>query len=85
MSTMNVKLASVIIGGSAVIGAAALYAGVTLHGAEIDTAKTSIVSFTAPPSTPTVSVAVPGITGPAPMWAGEAPNSNPQAGHTGVG
>ena len=79
MGAMNVKLASAIIGGSAVIGALALYAGVTSHTSQIDTAKSSIVSFTPPPSTPTIAVAVPSITGPAPMWAGEAPNSNPQA------
>jgi hypothetical protein len=85
MGTMSVKLASVIIGGSAVIGAGALYVGVTSQASEIDTAKTSIVSFTAPPSTPSVSVAVPSITGPAPMWAGEAPNTNPQAVHAGTG
>jgi hypothetical protein len=82
---MNVKLASAIIGGSAMVGALALYAGVTSQASETDTAKTSIISFTPPPSTPTVSVAVPGITGPAPMWVGEAPNSNPQAGAVGVG
>ena len=81
MSTMSMKVASVVIGGSAVIGAVALYAGVTSPARQVDTAKSSIVSFTAPPSTPTVAVAVPSLTGPAPMWAGEAPNSNPQAGH----
>lgn len=78
MSTMSMKLAGAVIGGSAVIGAVALYAGVTAPSSQVDTAKSSIVSFTPPPSTPSVSVAVPGITGPAPMWAGEAPNSNPQ-------
>ncbi|MGB8404176.1 MAG: hypothetical protein WCE30_08940 [Mycobacterium sp.] len=85
MSGINVKLAAVIIGGSAVVGIVALYAGVSSGPSQISTANSSIVSFTPPPSTPSISVAVPGITGPAPMWAGEAPNANPQAGAPGVG
>jgi hypothetical protein len=35
---------------------------------------------TTPPSAPTIAKAEPSITGPAPLYAGEAPNSNPQAG-----
>jgi len=77
MSDMNVKLAAAIIGGSAVVGAVALYAGVTAPASQIDVAKSTIRSTTAPPSTPTVAVAVPAITGPAPLFAGQDPNTNP--------
>lgn len=83
--SMNVKLAAAIIGGSALAGIVALCAGLDPDSSDTTSADSTIVSFTAPPSTPTVAVAVPGITGPAPMWAGEAPNANPQAGHSGVG
>jgi hypothetical protein len=73
---MNVKLASAIIGGSAVVGAVALYAGVTSQVAETDTAKSSIVSATTPPSTPSITMAVPGIKGPAPLYPGESPGDH---------
>lgn len=73
MNGMNVKLASVIVGGSAIVGAIALYVGVTSPISETATAKSTIRSSTAPPSTPTISMAVPGITGPAPLYAGQDP------------
>ena len=80
MNTRNVKFAAAIIGGSAVVAIGALYTGVSVGGSDITTANTSIVSFTAPSSTPSVTMAVPGITGPAPMYAGQAPNANPLGG-----
>ena len=81
MATRNSTVAAGIIGASALVGLVAVAIGVTAQGTQIDTAKSSIVSFTAPPSTPTVTVAVPAHTGPAPLFAGEAPNANPQGGH----
>lgn len=80
MNTRNVKLAAAIVGAGAAVAIGALYSGVSVGGSDVTTANTTIVSFTPPSSTPTVTVAVPGITGPAPMWAGQAPNANPQAG-----
>jgi len=79
MSEMNVKLATVIIGGCAVIGAGAVYAGVIAPESHINVAKSTIRSTTAPPSTPTIAVAVPAITGKAPLFAGQDPNTNPAA------
>lgn len=73
MSAMNRKLASVLVGGSAIIGAAALYAGVMTPASQIATAKSTVKSSTKPPSTPSISMAVPGITGPAPLYAGQDP------------
>jgi hypothetical protein len=73
MSGMKLRLLSAIIGGSAVVGAAALYAGVTSQVSEMDTAKSTVHSTTKPVSTPTVTMAVPGITGPAPLYAGQDP------------
>ena len=76
MSELNVKLATAIIGGCAAIGAAAVYAGVTAPESHIDVAKSTLRSHTAPPSTPTIRVAVPAITGPAPLYAGQDPGHN---------
>lgn len=73
MSAMNLKLASVLVGGSMAIGATALCVGVMSPESEIATAKSTIKSSTKPPSTPTISMAVPGITGPAPLYAGQDP------------
>jgi hypothetical protein len=73
MSGMNLRLASAIIGGSAVVGAAAMYVGVTSPASEVDTAKSTVHSSSKPANTPTVTMAVPGITGPAPLYAGQDP------------
>lgn len=78
MNTRNMKLAAAILGGSAVVAIGALYTGVGVGSSDVTTANTTIVSFTPPDTTPSVAVAVPGITGKAPMFAGEAPNANPQ-------
>jgi len=77
MSVMTVKRAGAIIGGSAVVGAAALCIGVSSHGSEVVTAKSTVKSSTTPPSTPTVSMAVPSIKGPAPLYPGLFPGQNP--------
>ena len=37
------------------------------------------ISVTTPSETPAITKAEPSITGPAPLYAGEAPDSNPQA------
>jgi hypothetical protein len=40
----------------------------------------AVTTSTTPPAAPLITKAVPAITGPAPLYAGQAPNSNPQAG-----
>ena len=39
----------------------------------------SVTTSTTPPAVPVITKAEPAITGPAPLYAGQAPNSNPQA------
>jgi hypothetical protein len=39
----------------------------------------SVAAPTTPPAVPVITKAVPTITGPAPLYAGEDPDSNPQA------
>ncbi|PXX02504.1 hypothetical protein C8E89_12450 [Mycolicibacterium moriokaense] len=39
----------------------------------------SVTTSTTPPAAPVITKAEPAITGPAPLYAGQAPNSNPQA------
>jgi hypothetical protein len=37
------------------------------------------IAVSTPPSTPAITKAVPTITGPAPLYAGEGPDTNPQS------
>jgi hypothetical protein len=70
-----------MVGGGALIalgGIAVHYtqdAQVTAAGSS--TAATAVTST--PPTAPAIEKAVPAITGPAPLYAGEDPDTNPQA------
>jgi hypothetical protein len=76
----KMRLCAAVIGGGAVIalaGAAVYF----MQGADV-TAAGSSSGATAVTTTSTVTAlqkAVPYITGPAPLFAGEAPGANPQA------
>jgi len=77
----KMRLCAAVVGGGAVIaltGAAVYYtqgADVTAAG---NSSGASAVTST-PPNVAAIEKAVPSITGPAPLFAGEAPDSNPQA------
>ncbi len=82
-SRRRAKLAGAILGGSAAVTAGAL--SVLLgpqQGAHVVSADVVVAGMTStmttPPSTPATPMAVPAIRGPAPLWAGQAPDSNPQ-------
>jgi hypothetical protein len=76
----KMRLCAAIVGSGAVIalGGAALYC---TQGAQVTAAGSSsgATPVTTPPTAPAIAKAVPSITGPAPLFAGEAPDSNPQA------
>jgi hypothetical protein len=75
----KVRLCAAVIGGGAMIalGGVAVY---WTHGEQVTAAgNASAPVTTTEPTVPAIEKAVPGITGPAPLYAGEAPNSNPQA------
>jgi hypothetical protein len=83
MNRNKVKLAAAIVGGTAAVAAGALsVALVPQQGAGAVTRDVVIAgatsTFSTPPSAPATGMAVPAIHGPAPLWAGEAPDSNPQ-------
>jgi len=77
----KMRLCAAVVGGGAVIaltGAAVYYT----QGADVTAAGNSSGASavtTTPPNGPAIEKAVPSITGPAPLFAGEAPDSNPQA------
>lgn len=77
----KMRLYAAVFGGGAVIalaGAAVYY----MQGADVAAAGSSSAATavtTTPPTAPAIEKAVPSITGPAPLYAGEAPDSNPQA------
>jgi hypothetical protein len=75
----ELRLCAAVIGGGAMIalsGVAVYY----MQDAQIIAAGSSSAPVTTtPPTAPAIEKAVPTITGPAPLYAGEAPNSNPQA------
>jgi hypothetical protein len=81
MNRRNVKLTAAILGGSAVVTVGALSASLgqqqsaNVNGVVI-AGSTSTLST--PPKEPGIKMAVPSITGKAPLWAGEAPDTNPQ-------
>jgi hypothetical protein len=75
----NMRLCAAVIGGGAMIalGGVAVYC---MQGEQVTAAGSSSVAVTTtPPTAPAIEKAVPSITGPAPLYAGEAPDSNPQA------
>jgi hypothetical protein len=72
-----------ILGGSAAVTAGALSAAlVPQQGANVvkyDVVNAgSTTTLSTPPATPATQMAVPAIRGPAPLFVGEAPDSNPQ-------
>ncbi|MDR3661176.1 MAG: hypothetical protein P4L86_12435 [Mycobacterium sp.] len=75
-SGISTKLAIGIIGGSAVAGVAALFGGNLTEPSDSMNANTTLNSDTT--TTTVITVAVPSITGKAPLFAGQAPNANPQ-------
>ena len=75
----NVRLCAAVIGSGAMValGAVAVYC---TQGEQVTAAGSSSAPITTTePTLPAIEKAVPSITGPAPLYAGEAPNSNPQA------
>jgi hypothetical protein len=76
----KIGLGAAIVGGGAMIavGGVAVYG---TQGAPVTVSADSgaTPATTTPPTTPAIASAAPSITGPAPLFAGQAPNSNPQA------
>ncbi|WP_285032788.1 hypothetical protein [Mycolicibacterium sp. lyk4-40-TYG-92] len=74
-SGITLKWAIGIIGGSAAVGAVAVCAGVLAGPSETTSAGSTLIttSTTAP-----VTFAAPSITGKAPLYAGQSPDTNPQ-------
>jgi hypothetical protein len=74
------RLCVAIVSGGLLIGggAAAVY---SVQGADVTASGSSSGAspVTTPPTAPAIAKAEPSITGPAPLYAGEAPDSNPQA------
>jgi hypothetical protein len=77
----KLRLCAAIVGGGAMIalGGIAVYCTQSAEVTASGDAGAGAPTTTTPPSAPAVAKAVPSITGPAPLYAGEAPNSNPQA------
>jgi hypothetical protein len=75
----NMRLCAAVIGGGAMIalGGVAVYG---TQGERVSAAGSSSAPVTTTePSVPAIEKAVPSITGPAPLYAGEDPDTNPQA------
>ena len=82
-SGRKTRLMAAVVGGGAVVAVGALSASLTpMSGAnEADSDIVNVASTTAettPPAAPSIAEAVPTIRGPAPLYAGQAPNANPQ-------
>jgi hypothetical protein len=77
----RLRLCAALVGSGALIvlgGAAVFYT----QGADVTAAGSASGAgpvTSTPPSKPAITKAVPAITGPAPLYAGEGPDSNPQA------
>ncbi len=74
-SGISMKWAIALIGGSTVLGAAAVCAGMVAGPSETMNANTTLISTT---TTAPVTFAAPSITGKAPLFVGQAPDTNPQ-------
>jgi hypothetical protein len=75
------KSVAAVIGGAALVTMGAL--AVTIDSgpppAHVNASSVgATVTATTPPTEPAIEMAVPSITGPAPLFAGEAPDANPQ-------
>jgi hypothetical protein len=77
----KVRLCAAVAGGGAMIALAGAAVYFT-HDVDFTAAGSSSGSAPAtstPPTAPAIAKASPSITGPAPLYAGEAPDTNPQA------
>jgi hypothetical protein len=77
----NVKMTAAILGGAAAVTAGALSMALVPQQGVVKSdyvvaGATSTLST--PPTAPATGMAIPSIKGPAPLFAGEAPDSNPQ-------
>ena len=75
----DMRLCAAVIGSGAMValGGVAVYC---TQGEQVTAAGSSSAPVTTTePTLPAIEKAVPSITGPAPLYAVEAPNSNPQA------
>jgi len=78
-SVQKMRLCAAVFGGGAMIALGGL-AVVYTQGVDVTAAGSSSAGVTTtPPTAPAITKAVPSITGPAPLYAGEGPDSNPQA------
>jgi hypothetical protein len=83
ISRRNLKVTAAIMGGAAAVTAGALSAALLpQQSANVVTRDVVVAGATStlstPPTAPATGMAIPAIKGPAPLWAGEAPDSNPQ-------
>ena len=81
MVVQKMRLCAAIVGGGAVVALSGV-AVYGMQGVQVTTAKSSsgaTAITTTLPTVPAIEKAVPSITGPAPLYAGEGPDSNPQA------
>jgi len=81
MVVQKMRLCAAVVGCGPMIalGGATVYC---MQGAQVTAAGHSsggTPATSTPPTAPAIEKAVPSITGPAPLYAGEAPDSNPQA------
>ena len=75
----KMRVCAAVFGGGAMIAVGGM-AVVYTQGVDVTAAGSSSGAATStPPTAPAIAKAVPSITGPAPLYAGEAPDSNPQA------
>jgi hypothetical protein len=79
----KLKIYAAVVGGSAVVVLGVLAGHFTQNpqmAASGSSGGSPATTSTTPPTAPAIEKASPAITGPAPLYAGQAPNSNPQAG-----
>jgi hypothetical protein len=75
----SMRLCAALVGGGALIGVGGVAVYCT-QDEQVRAAGSSIAPVTStPPTAPAIEKAVPSITGPAPLFAGEDPDTNPQA------
>jgi hypothetical protein len=75
----KVRLCAAVIGGGAMIALGGVAVYCTQDEQLTAAGNSSAPVTTTEPTAPAIEKAVPSITGPAPLYAGEAPDSNPQA------
>jgi hypothetical protein len=77
----RMRLCAAMVGGAGLIalGGTAVYGMQDLTVAAAGHASGTTAVTSTPPTAPLTEKAVPSITGPAPLYAGEDPDTNPQA------